>query len=198
MCYNDLSLFCMPLNSQMQILAQILKHMFYFLLIQSWETAHCQEWSGRSPGEGNGNSLQYSCLGNPMDRGVCGTTVHGLQRVAQDLASSSSSSISGCPQRQLLSQQLYFGVSMGNDELRIHNLYILIQQDVFLLLSFLKFFVYFIYKFFIRYTWKYFFPAFGLFSQSLNNIFHRAKAFKKVFLITYNFFLTLSYIWCCQ
>ena len=24
--------------------------------------------SGRSPGEGNGNSLQYSCLGNPMDR----------------------------------------------------------------------------------------------------------------------------------
>ena len=26
--------------------------------------------SGRSPGEGNGNSLQYSCLGNPMDRGA--------------------------------------------------------------------------------------------------------------------------------
>ena len=34
---------------------------------------------GRSPGEGNGNPLQYSCLGNPMDRGaqramVCGVT----------------------------------------------------------------------------------------------------------------------------
>ena len=27
--------------------------------------------SGRSPGEGNGNPLQYSCLGNPMDRGDC-------------------------------------------------------------------------------------------------------------------------------
>ena len=26
--------------------------------------------SGRSPGKGNGNPLQYSCLGNPMDRGV--------------------------------------------------------------------------------------------------------------------------------
>ena len=26
---------------------------------------------GRSPGEGNGNPLQYSCLGNPMDRGAC-------------------------------------------------------------------------------------------------------------------------------
>ena len=30
---------------------------------------------GRSPGEGNGNSLQYYCLGNPMDRGTCRTTV---------------------------------------------------------------------------------------------------------------------------
>ena len=27
-------------------------------------------WPGRSPGEGNGNPLQYSCLGNPMDRGA--------------------------------------------------------------------------------------------------------------------------------
>ena len=26
---------------------------------------------GRSPGEGNGNPLQYSCLENPMDRGAC-------------------------------------------------------------------------------------------------------------------------------
>ena len=29
-------------------------------------------WSGRSPGEGNGNPHQYSCLGNPMDRGAMG------------------------------------------------------------------------------------------------------------------------------
>ena len=33
--------------------------------------------SGRSPGEGNGNPLQYSCLGNPMDRGAWRATVHG-------------------------------------------------------------------------------------------------------------------------
>ena len=32
--------------------------------------------SGRSSGEGNGNSLQYSCLGNSMDRGAWRTTVH--------------------------------------------------------------------------------------------------------------------------
>ena len=34
--------------------------------------------TGRSPGEGNGNPLQYSCLGNPMDRGVWWATVHGV------------------------------------------------------------------------------------------------------------------------
>jgi len=34
--------------------------------------------SGRSPGEGNGNPLQYSCLGNPMDRGAWQSTVMWL------------------------------------------------------------------------------------------------------------------------
>ena len=34
--------------------------------------------SGRSLGGGNGNPLQYSCLGNSMDRGVWGATVHGV------------------------------------------------------------------------------------------------------------------------
>ena len=34
--------------------------------------------SGRSPGIGNGNTLQYSCLGNPMDRGTWQATVHGV------------------------------------------------------------------------------------------------------------------------
>ena len=41
--------------------------------------------SGRSPGEGNGNPLQYSCLENPMDRGAWQTTVHGVtKRQARD------------------------------------------------------------------------------------------------------------------
>ena len=35
--------------------------------------------SGRSPGEGNGNPLQYSCLENPIDRGDWQTTVHEVQ-----------------------------------------------------------------------------------------------------------------------
>ena len=34
--------------------------------------------SGRSPGEGNGNPLQYSCLENPMDEGAWWATVHGV------------------------------------------------------------------------------------------------------------------------
>ena len=39
---------------------------------------------GRSPGEGNGNPLQYSCLENPMDGGVWWATVHVSQRVGHD------------------------------------------------------------------------------------------------------------------
>ena len=33
--------------------------------------------SGKSPGEGNGNPLQYSCLENPMDRGAWQATIYG-------------------------------------------------------------------------------------------------------------------------
>ena len=36
---------------------------------------------GRSPREGNGNPLQYSCLRNPMDRGAWWAIVHGITRV---------------------------------------------------------------------------------------------------------------------
>ena len=41
---------------------------------------------GRSPGEGNGNPLQYSYLENPMDRGTWQATVHAVARVGDDLA----------------------------------------------------------------------------------------------------------------
>ena len=36
--------------------------------------------SGRSPGDGNGNPLQYSCLENPTDRGASRATVHGVAK----------------------------------------------------------------------------------------------------------------------
>ena len=35
---------------------------------------------GKSPGDGNGNPLQYSCLENPMDRGAWWATVHGVAK----------------------------------------------------------------------------------------------------------------------
>ena len=41
---------------------------------------------GRSPGEGNGNSLQYSCLGNPMGRGALWAAVHGVTGIGHNLA----------------------------------------------------------------------------------------------------------------
>ena len=54
-------------------------------------TCNAGDWgsipgSGRSFGEGNGNPLQYSCLGNRMDRGAWWAIVHGVTRVKHDLA----------------------------------------------------------------------------------------------------------------
>ena len=46
----------------------------------------------RSPGEGNGNPLQFSCLENPMDRGAWKATGHGVTRVGHDLVTKLSSS----------------------------------------------------------------------------------------------------------
>ena len=42
--------------------------------------------SGRSPGEGNGNPLQCSCLENPMDRGARQATVHGVAKSWRQLS----------------------------------------------------------------------------------------------------------------
>ena len=48
----------------------------------SGKESSCQagDGSGRFPGEENGNPLQYSCLGNPMDRGAQQATVHGVSK----------------------------------------------------------------------------------------------------------------------
>ena len=57
---------------------------------------------GRCPGEGNGSLLQYSGLGNPMDREVWRATVHGVtksQRRLSDLAHNSTSAIH-CPKKK--------------------------------------------------------------------------------------------------
>ena len=49
--------------------------------------AHLISGLERSPGEENGNPVQYSCLGNPMDRRALGAVVHGVvKKTGHDLA----------------------------------------------------------------------------------------------------------------
>ena len=56
--------------------------------------------SGRSPGEGNGNALQYSCLENPMDRGAQWATVCGVTKRWRRLGDRLSLSFSPAPQER--------------------------------------------------------------------------------------------------
>ena len=65
-----------------------------FPVAQQWIHLQCRRHSyipgwRRSPGEGNGSPLQYSCLGNPMDRGVWQATVHEVTRVGHCLVTKS-------------------------------------------------------------------------------------------------------------
>ena len=50
---------------------------------QPEDTSLTPGW-GRSPGEGNGNPLQYYCLENPMDRGAWQAAVYGVAKVGHD------------------------------------------------------------------------------------------------------------------
>ena len=52
--------------------------------MQEMQETQVQSELGRSNGEENGNLLQYSCLGNPMDRGAWGATVHRVARVGHN------------------------------------------------------------------------------------------------------------------
>ena len=56
-----------------------------WLLVKNWH-ATSTPGSGRSPGEGNGNPLQYSCLENPMEGPLVGYSSWGLKRIRHDLA----------------------------------------------------------------------------------------------------------------
>ena len=51
---------------------------------------------GRSPGEGNGNPLQYPCMGNAMDRGALWNTVHGVTK-EQDTTKQLNNSLEHSP-----------------------------------------------------------------------------------------------------
>ena len=77
----------MTKNVPFPVIAKLICHLFTALvgaslvayMVESSCSAGAPGWipeSGRCPGEGNGNPLQYSCLENPMDGGAWRATVH--------------------------------------------------------------------------------------------------------------------------
>ena len=72
----------------------------------------------RSLGEGNGNPLQYSCLGNPIDREAWRATVLGVARVRQDLATRQQQQTTKGYRRELIASSplfRHFSVFPGSD-----------------------------------------------------------------------------------
>ena len=76
----------LPLAHQLMLLARWLQHQGFPGGLHGKESAYQAgelgliPGSGRCPGEGNGNPLQYSCLENPMDRKSWWATVHGVAK----------------------------------------------------------------------------------------------------------------------
>ena len=70
-------------SERASLVAQMVKH-----LPAIWETQGSIPGLGRSPGEGNVNPLQYSCLENPMDRGTWWATVHEVAKSQTRLSNS--------------------------------------------------------------------------------------------------------------
>ena len=56
-----------------------LLNIFFFCYVHTISVLYCAHLCMKC-GEGTGNPLQYSCLENPMDRGACGATVHGVTK----------------------------------------------------------------------------------------------------------------------
>ena len=65
---------------------KVRRHANYNHLIRCILIRSLPSYQIRSPGEGNGNPLQCSCLENPTDRGAWQATVHGVARAGHDLA----------------------------------------------------------------------------------------------------------------
>ena len=77
--------------------------------------------SRKSPGEGNGNPLRYSCLENPMDRGAWPATVHGFARAGHNLASKS----------KLRFGYLYFEFNVPDTKIKISGFLLVLAWHAF-------------------------------------------------------------------
>ena len=82
--FKYIGLFC-ELGSVYAVAAGLLWCSVVKELRRQWGGRASVSGSGRSPVEGNGNPVQYSYLGNPMDWGAWQATIHGVPRVGQDL-----------------------------------------------------------------------------------------------------------------
>ena len=71
---------------------------------------------GRSPGRGNGNPLQYSCLGNPMDRGAWWATIHGVTKSQTRLKLLSTLACTACHCRPPWKQRWFQGETKTKEE----------------------------------------------------------------------------------
>ena len=84
--WPDLLTFLQITRNQDSLMAQTVKS-----LPAMWETWGRSLGSGRSPGGGSGNALQYACLENPMDGGAWQATVHGVSKSQTRLSDFTSS-----------------------------------------------------------------------------------------------------------
>ena len=99
---NDCGVFFRPLSSVSRRssfpLLQLVLDLSTGSRVGAWENTRAHDWFnilkcygfhprlGRSPGGGNGNPLQCSCLGNPMDRGLWQRIVHGFAESGTQLS----------------------------------------------------------------------------------------------------------------
>ena len=72
-------------------------------------------WVWKSPGERNGNALQFSCLGNPMDRGPCQAIVRGVAKESDTINQLNSNNIRDYHTFNDLTQMYYFTVFIGQE-----------------------------------------------------------------------------------
>ena len=78
-----------PVSRRASLVAQRLKRLPAMQETRVWSLGRedpLEKEMGRSPGEGNGNPLQYSCLGNSMDRWAWWPTVHGAAKSQTQLS----------------------------------------------------------------------------------------------------------------
>ena len=89
--------------------------------------------SGRSPGEGNGNPIQDSCLENSMHRGAQQVTVHGITRVGHDLVTNHNhqNELQEKDNRKTLKYWLIFVENIWDKKWNISNNDILSEKCVF-------------------------------------------------------------------